>query len=338
MKKIKSMLLILTAVFCLSSCGKKAEEKPQNFAAVTDQSGFEVVIEEEPQRIVSGYYISTSALIALDETENLVGIEAKAETRNIYALAAPSLIDLPNVGSAKNFDLEGCAALEPDLVVLPLKLSDAAQSLRELGIDVILVNPESHELLCEMIDILGKATGNESRSAAIIDWYGQKLDEIEEKTKNIEEKPTVYMAGNSSYLSCASDEMYQGSLIEKAGGINAAQGLLGSERLEVSYEQFLAFDPDYIIIPPEADYTAEDIYNDENLSHLSAVSNGGIYTMPTSFEAWDSPVPSGILGTVWLSCVINEEAFSENYFSDCAVDFYSEFYNFTPNTEYLKIQ
>ena len=52
----------------------------------------------------------------------MVGIEAKADKRAIYKLAAPDLIELPSVGTAKEFDLEGCAALSPDLVILPLKV------------------------------------------------------------------------------------------------------------------------------------------------------------------------------------------------------------------------
>ena len=48
----------------------------------------------------------------------------QADSRPIYSLAAPELLELPSVGTAKEFDLEGCAALEPDLVVLPLKLKE----------------------------------------------------------------------------------------------------------------------------------------------------------------------------------------------------------------------
>ena len=78
---------------------------------LTDQAGREVTIEEEPQKLVSGYYISTSLLIALGLEDKLAGIEAKADTRPIYALSAPELLELPSVGTAKEFDLEGCAAL-----------------------------------------------------------------------------------------------------------------------------------------------------------------------------------------------------------------------------------
>lgn len=80
---------------------------------VTDQAGRDVTIEAQPTRLVSGYYISTSALIALGLQDSLVGIEAKAASRPIYQLSAPQLLELPSVGSAKEFDLEGCAALEP---------------------------------------------------------------------------------------------------------------------------------------------------------------------------------------------------------------------------------
>ena len=101
---------------------------------MTDQLGRQVVIEEEPQTIVSGYYISSSLLIALGQQDKLVGIEAKADSRPIYSLAAPELLELPSVGTAKEFDLEGCAALNPDLVILPAKLKETIPALEELGL------------------------------------------------------------------------------------------------------------------------------------------------------------------------------------------------------------
>ena len=107
------------------------------FIGAHPMAGREVSIEAVPERIVSGYYISTSTLIALGLSDKLVGIEAKADKRPIYKLSAPQLIELPNVGTAKEFNLEGCLALEPDLVILPLKLKSAAQTLEELGIPVL---------------------------------------------------------------------------------------------------------------------------------------------------------------------------------------------------------
>ena len=55
---------------------------------VTDQAGRTVTFEKAPEKIASSYYISTSLLLALGLQDKLVGIEAKANTRNIYKLAA----------------------------------------------------------------------------------------------------------------------------------------------------------------------------------------------------------------------------------------------------------
>ena len=121
---------------------------------ITDHLGREVTIEKQPESFVSGYYISTSLMIALGLDDQLVGVEAKADKRNIYKLSAPELTELPSVGTAKEFDLEGCAALKPDLVIVPTKLKDSIPAMEELGLTVIAVNPEDQTKLFETIDMV----------------------------------------------------------------------------------------------------------------------------------------------------------------------------------------
>lgn len=156
---------------------ESAEEDASQTAypvTVTDQAGREVVIEEEPQKLVSGYYISTSLLIALGLEDRLVGIEAKADTRPVYQLSAPELLELPSVGTAKEFDLEGCAALEPDLVILPLKLQDSADALEELGITALVVNPEDQELLNETIKLVGTASNTQEKAQSLLNFASEQ--------------------------------------------------------------------------------------------------------------------------------------------------------------------
>ena len=115
MKKLLSMLLVMTLVLSMAACGKtentneslapsgseesvespaqeeSSEENPSDESTseepsdqeasasddsaedaahypitLTDQAGREVTITEEPQKLVSGYYISSSLLIALN--------------------------------------------------------------------------------------------------------------------------------------------------------------------------------------------------------------------------------------------------------------------------------
>lgn len=338
MKKLISLLLVLTMLLSLAACtqpGKPEASTPETTAAlshypitVTDHAGREVVIEEEPQRLVSGYYISTSLLIALDLDDRLVGIEAKANQRAIYSLAAPELIALPNVGTAKEFDLEGCAALEPDLVILPLKLKSAVETLEGLGIDVLLVNPENQELLTGMIHMIAAATNTEDRASELLDFTA-KQEACLADTLAGSDTPSVYLAGNSSMLSTAGSAMYQSDLIRLAGGVNVAAEIQDTYWVEIDYEQLLAWNPDYIILASDASYTAEDVLTDPNLADCAAVVSGNVYQMPSKAEAWDSPVPSGILGALWLANVLHSEALTD---ADCAAkidEYYETFYDFT---------
>ena len=112
LNKLLALLLAVLMVTAMAACGNT--ETPEGSdgptaveypLTVTDMAGREVTLEAAPERIVSGYYISSSACIALGLTDKMVGIEDKSTKRPIYQLAAPALTDLPNVGSAKAFDL-----------------------------------------------------------------------------------------------------------------------------------------------------------------------------------------------------------------------------------------
>ena len=353
MKKLISLLLVLAMVLSFAACaqtGKTEEVTPATAAptaapteapvietaapashypvTVTDHAGREVVIEEEPEKLVSGYYISTSLLIALNLDEKMVGIEAKANKRAIYKLAAPALIELPNVGTAKEFDLEGCAALEPDLVILPIKLKSAVETLEGLGIDVLLVNPENQELLTGMIHMIAAATNTEQKAAELLDFTAAQESYLAETLAG-RETPSVYLAGNSSMLSTAGNAMYQSDMIRLAGGVNVASEIEDTYWVEIDYEQLLAWNPDYIILASDATYTVDDVLADPNLADCAAVANGNVYQLPSKAEAWDSPVPSGILGALWLANVLHADALTDD---DCAAridEFYETFYDFT---------
>lgn len=308
------------------------EQTPEAGAAafpvtVTDQAGREVTIEAEPQRLVSGYYISTSLLIALDQTDKLVGIEAKADSRPIYSLSAPQLLELPNVGSAKEFDLEGCAALEPDLVILPLKLADAAETLEGLGIPVILINPEDQELLTETIALVGAATGSTDAADALLAFADDEAAELEAMMADVE-RPTVYLAGNSDLLSTAGSAMYQSDMIRLAGADNVAADLTDTYWVDVDYEQILAWDPDWIVLASDASYTCEDVLADEALAACTAVQQGNVVQLPDDAEAWDSPVPSGILGSVWLAARLHPDVMSTEDADALIGEYYDTFYHF----------
>lgn len=355
MKRINkwlAMLLAVVMVLSFAACGNEPAPAPQPEpttdvtypVTVKDMAGREVTLEKQPERIVSGYYISSSACIALGLTDKMVGIEDKSTKRPIYKLAAPALIDLPNVGSAKAFDLEACIATEPDLVILPMKQKDTAQTLQEMGIATLLVLPESHEQLIEMFTLIGTATNTVKQAEKLISYYNTKLSAVTELTRDIpdDEKPVVYLGSTSDILRTAPREMYQASLITTAGGKNAGDVLEGSSWTDIDNETFLTMNPDIIVIPTDnfavssPDYTAEDVMNNPTFSDVTAVKNSAVYQMPIGYEAWDSPVPSGILGTLWMLKTLHPELYPAEQFAADVNEFYTVFYGFSVNEQDLR--
>ncbi len=341
MKKISALLLPLILILTLvTACAAAPANSPVPTSAapstmtafpvtLTDQLGRSVTLEQKPERLVSGYYISTSLLIALGIEDQLVGIEAKASQRPIYALSAPELLDLPNVGTAKDFSIEGTLALEPDLVILPARLKDAIETLSGMGLEVLAVNPENGELLAEAIRLVGAATGTTERAEALL----AKSDDLAQKAQSFAaaaEGPAkrVYLAGNSALLSTAGPAMYQSSLLTSVGADNVAAELKDTYWAEISYEQLLAWQPDLVVLVPEAAYSVEDVLADPALAELAAVKNQQVYQMPKDFEPWDSPDPSGVLGQLYLASILYPDQYSQTEFAQDVADFYAEFYGF----------
>ncbi len=338
MKHVKTMLksvLALAMAISLVGCATPQDASKQTSEiTLQDQSTEErtVTIDEPAKSVVSCYYVTTYAMLSLGISDRLVGIEKKADTREIYKMANEELLDLPQVGSLKQINVEQIAKLNPDLVILPMKLKDNLTALEDLGITTIIVNPESHDELVEMLTLIGKACGVEDKAKAFTDYYTEQLKTIESYGKV---DMNVYMTSNSSYLETAPESMYQSSLITSAGGNNAAKDIEGDYWTKVSYESLLKMNPDMIVIPAGASFTKEDILKDKQLSSLKAVQNKAIYQMPQGLEEWDAPVPSGILGSMWLASILHEDQYSFETFQKDAKDFYKTFYGFDVDTSLL---
>ena len=343
-KRSSGLILVLILIFTIAGCSQEpAEPAPVDPVQdvgeaedevvkedtgkiiITDHLDRQITFEKPAEKIVSGYYISSSILLSLGLKDKVVGIEAKPEKRPIYELAAPEFLELPTVGSMKEFDLEGTAALDPDLVVVSVRLKDSVESLEKLGINVIAIDPESTEELQEALEMVAKATNSEDRAEELKNYYDEKNSQLDEITKD-KEKKNVYLGGNSDFLSTATSKMYQDSLITRAGGQNVASDIDDTYWATVSYEQLIAYNPDIIVGAAGADYSVEDIMTDDNLGSVKAVEGGQVYIIPNTFELWDSPIPSGIIGTMWLTSILNEEDYPFDQFKEETQEFYSKFY------------
>lgn len=312
----------------------QAADSSADLIVLTDQAGREVTLPAPAERLVSSYYISTAILIALGCEDRLEGIEMKADTRQLYKLAAPQLLELPAVGSGKGINVEETAALEPDLVILPLRLLDSAASFEELGIPVMVVDPETQENFEGCVELLGKATGQTERSEELLAYYHDQMKKAQELTKDLE-RPRVYLSSGSDYLRTATSKMYQNDLIGMAGGENVSAQLTDGYWQTVSPEQVLAWDPEYIFAVSYAEYGLEDILSDSSLSNVQAVREKKVMTFPSQIEPWDYPTPSSVLGVLWLTSKLHPEVYGEEEYLEEAKAFYERFFDISVDEQLL---
>ena len=335
-KKIMSLFIIgiLMSTFVVG-CGSSNVESKDNKVTVVDQLGREVELDGTPEKIVSSYYISTSLLINLGVQDKLVGIEAKAKTREMYKKVAKELIDLPAVGTSKEINVEECANLNPDLVIIPTRLKEFIPKFEELKIPVIAIEPETLDQFKETVKLIGKAVGKEEKANKLVNYYDDTISKVKELNKNLTEKQNVYLAGSDSVLKTCTSKMYQNYMFEVCGGENVTKELTDGYWTTVSVEELVKKNPDVIYMVGYASYSKDDILKDERLKGVNAIKNNKVYVFPSTLEAWDYPTPSSMLGILWLENNLHPDLYSkEDYIKD-AKDFYKEFYDIEVSEEEL---
>lgn len=335
-KKIMSLFIIgiLMSTFVVG-CGSNNVESKDNKVTVVDQLGREVELDGTPEKIVSSYYISTSLLINLGVQDKLVGIEAKAKTREMYKKVAKELIDLPAVGTSKEINIEECANLNPDLVIIPTRLKEFIPKFEELKIPVIAIEPETLDQFKETVKLIGKAVGKEEKANKLVNYYDDTISKVKELNKNLTEKQNVYLAGSDSVLKTCTSKMYQNYMFEVCGGENVTKELTDGYWTTISVEELVKKNPDVIYMVGYASYSKDDILKDERLKGINAIKNNKVYVFPSTLEAWDYPTPSSMLGILWLENNLHPDLYSkEDYIKD-AKDFYKEFYDIEVSEEEL---
>lgn len=304
---------------------EQSDPAPSGPVTVTDQGGRTVTLEAPAETVVSCYYLVTASLLTLGQKDKIVGVEMKAGTRELYRLCAPEFLDLPGVGSGKETNIEAIAALEPDLVLLPAKQREAAETLTGLGIPAALVEPETYDAFNGMIEMLGVLCGCEAEAEDLTGYYDSVVRRVTALTADVE-RPAVYLGGEASWLRTCAGGMYQRELIEMAGGTCVSQDIEGRAWADISAEQLAAWDPEVIFVVQYAEYTLDDLRSDPALSGVKAVADNRLNVIPSSIEAWDYPQPSSILGLLWMTHVLHPELVSwEDYFAE-AKSFYETYF------------
>ena len=192
-----------------------------------------------------------------------------------HVIAVPKFTDdmpqakgLPVVGDFESVDSEVIIRLHPDVVLGIPSQSRLVEPLRRAGIDVELIDDNSYNDLFADIKKIGDVAHRQSQASALIAKLRAETNALHASVKNAGKKPTVFIALGTGPIWTVGRGSYLETLIELAGGRNAATDLKMPYG-EYSEEALLRIQPDIIIGGHEVDL--HDVLNREPWKNLHAV-------------------------------------------------------------------
>jgi iron complex transport system substrate-binding protein len=138
------MLKHLLSLLALLLMASKAQA-----VVLLDDRQMEVIIAKAPQRIVSLLPSLTETVCALGQCQKLVGVDR-------YSNWPESIAKLPSMGGGIDPSIESVVAVKPDLVLMASS-ARGAERFKELGLTVLVLEPNSYADVQRVIRIVAKA-------------------------------------------------------------------------------------------------------------------------------------------------------------------------------------
>ena len=266
MKKL--VALLLAALIAALVCAAAAEG-----VRVTDMTGREIALDAPLTRVVVLQPADAEILNAIGALDVIVG-------RGAYVDYPAEVLEIPEVASGAETNLEQILALQPQAVIMPKMAQPLEQiaALENAGVRVVETDASDIAGVYDAVTLIGALVGREAEAAAVVEEMRAAFDEVAAqagqsgKTVYFEISPLVYglwTAGQGTFM----DE-----LASLCGMTNVFADLSGWQ--SVSAEQVIALNPDYIVTttnyPVDGMDPLEEIAAREGWAEIAAVANGNV--------------------------------------------------------------
>jgi iron complex transport system substrate-binding protein len=257
---------------------------------LVDDRGYSLTLTSPPERIVSLAPSSTEILFAVGAGDKVVGLTDYCD----YPYNFTAWIEAGNmtsIGSFQNPSVEPIVMLAPDLVLASKQSLEATENLRNLGINVLVLDAKNVSGVFQDILLVGRATNHYSKAAAVEGKLRQKIDTISSQVMDAT-SPKVY---HEIYpLRSAGPDTFIDELIMLAGGMNIFHDAT-TRYPSVSSEAVIEKNPDVMVFPDSYmgrehfSETLEDVTNRAGWDLINAVQNNKIYEINSDIISRSGP-------------------------------------------------
>lgn len=360
MKKLFSLFIALFLTLCLFGCTGAPGEQPSAAPSAASEATQSESPAASPETKTRGLTDMAGRTVTLPASVNKAYGTDPVGTITLYTLAPEKLIgwnyalnnqekaylmdeykELPVYGMKDDFNAEAVIAAAPDVIIqmgaTNEKAVQQANDLSErLNIPVVVISGKMSDIPAAY-ELLGQITGDEARAAELAAYSKTALDRAAAITIPEGEQVSVYYGNGVDSMETAPKGSDAAEVIEMAGGLNVADLQVEdpNERMTVSKEQLLSWNPDYIFVngEPKKDVSgagaADSILTDPDFETLTAVTNTHVYGIPKSPFAWlDRPKgPNRVVGLVWAGALMYPDLYTDVDVNAEIKSFYDLFYH-----------
>lgn len=342
MKKIVTMLLMLSMLLMLTACAGAPEaaptasqtdettaastasqEPPPETRVITDSMDRNVEIPYSVERIVCvgvGALRYTCYVGGADRVVGVEDYETKPGMSRLYNYVNFDLFqNLPVTGTNGEPFVEEIINVDPQVIVMSSYASQDPDELsQKTGIPVVVV-PGSDTTLDEKayvtIRILGELYQLEDRAGDLTAYLKSIQKDLDDRTASIAEdaKPTCYVGGVSfkGHHGFEGTEAYYGPF-ELIHAKNLANTTDQTGAFNIDVEQVLSWDPEIIFL----DFNGMNLINEDYAAHpefykaLTAVQEGKVYSQ-ISFRSSASNLETALADAYYAACVMYPQQFQD---------------------------
>lgn len=253
-----------------------------------DFEGNEVVIEKEPEKIVSLWYSYPEFLIPLGEIPT-GATDGTFLASLAYLKDVEAMKPVEELGDKLSPNIEKIVELEPDIILATSSHGEIYDSLVKIAPVVVLDREGFYEDWRVGVRTFGELLGKEAEAEVVIDEIMTQISNGRDTLKSVEGETVVLIKtwdGKSYYVESPNDPSYIYAFDTELGlGLTPDPASMEIAGENVSMEGLSTIQADHIFL--EADISLsqailDDLANNSVWNSLNAVKSGNVYFLDIS--------------------------------------------------------
>ena len=348
MKKILSLVLIMSLLLSLVGCSTTPVMPSVETHIVVDHNGNEVELPYEINRVVVCDILPLPSVLTVffDSAEKIVGMSGtsmSAAANGLLGQLYPEVLEAETgFIDGSTINMEELLKLQPDVVFYSASRPEQGEQLKKAGIPGIAISVNkwqynSIETLNNWISLISEIFPDNDKTEIVAKYSEKMYNLVQERVASIpeEERERVFFLFKYAETSIMSsgNSFFGQWWADAIGAKNVAEEVETDNQITVNMEQIYAWNPSLIFITNFTTAGPEDLYGNTvgyyDWSAIDAVQNREVYKMPLGMYRSYTPGVDTPVTLLWLAKTAYPELFEDIDIIQETKTYYNEVFGIT---------